>query len=348
MFEIDYYAEDTEDEGIDTNLSENEEEIHSIDDETEHNGFQSQSSRYENVAKQNKERDKKTTASAKLNVDRIRTPTTEETHKRSTSQVAGQKVAFDNLIYAKIQKHSVSDSPTKQDPPKPVVPAKPSTLLGTASASKYKELINDLEEQTVYSQSGRNPSDSKKEERPKSLTASYGVNPEQRDSWKYIVEEIDDQIHKSTSNLNKSKLHLSSDRLSRKHNRSTDSLDRATPRGSLSLPATQLIQTSSETSQRQNQQNLFETSHTKSYSHVKQGGKLELCLSQGTSVDPIETIDRHEEEETIMENKFADNSLDRRTSRYSSQEFVETRRVDETTCEERKMDVKKLNTTSLV
>lgn len=342
MFEIDYYAEDTDGEGSETNLSENEEEIRNIDDQTEEreNGFDAQTSRYENVSKQTNERVKKTT-SGSTNVDRIRTPTNGETQKRGTHQVAGQKVAFDNLIYAESEKSRVSNR------------TKLSSIAGTASASKYKELINDLEEQTVYTQSGK--SNDVKEERPKSLTVTYDVNPEQRESWKYIVEEIDDQIHKSTSNLHKNKLHLSSDRLSRKFDRSTDSLDRPTPRASLTLPATQLIPPPSQLipppSQQKQQHNLFETSHTKSYSHVKQGPvhTSESFFSQGTSVDPIESIEQHEEEEIVTENKYADSGLEnRRTSRYSSQEFVETRRMDETTYEERKRNVKKLNTTSLV
>ncbi|KAI5696238.1 hypothetical protein M8J76_003857 [Diaphorina citri] len=313
QFEINYNAGTDEEEGDgDDSSSENEDENVP---HVEENGFQSSGQRYENVngesSRQSLESTRQSLERKKTNnVDRIRTNIPVQTNGRKTPH----KAAFDNLIYTETEKQ------------RPV--------------SKYKELVNDPDEQTVYSKT------QSEERKSKSLTTS-SVSPEQRESWKYIVEEIDDQIHKSTGSLHKTKLHLSSDRLNRKFNRSTDSLD-SEARASTSREQPQKgqqmyqLQKDYQPYQKDTPRSLFETTHTKSYKHIKHGTG---DFSEGTNVDPDDVEDV---EEIIMENRNVDANFDRRTSRYSSQEFVETRRVDEKTYEERKMNLKTMNTTSLV
>uniref|UniRef100_A0A8D8LRP6 XK-related protein n=1 Tax=Cacopsylla melanoneura TaxID=428564 RepID=A0A8D8LRP6_9HEMI len=328
-YEINYDNPEQKDE-VETNESDTDEDRDS--DNGNDNEFRENKQTYENVAVQNNETNKPTwdKNSTRNNVDRIRmspsdTRNNDQTKDQSKQQrhsAGSYKVAFDNLIFTESEKHR----PT----------------------SRYKELVNDADEQIIYSKSnpylggglGKSKTNNPASERVSGKANSSlspqsngtGVNRDQRESWKFVVDEIDDQIHKSTTNLSKGKLHLSSDRLNKpKLNRSTDSLDNATePRGSASLR------------QQQYPHNLLETSHTKTFKHTSHKN------IDGTSIDMDDVLDGEDEEEIIMENKYVDSNVARRTSRYSSQEFVETRRMDESVYEERKMNVKTMNTTSLV
>ncbi|KAL1454049.1 hypothetical protein WDU94_010342 [Cyamophila willieti] len=307
--------------------------------------------RYENVTDQSKELDKPT--GTRNNVDRIRISPNDtklkeqqsnDPRKQQRLSVGSYKVAFDNLIFTETEKHY------------PI--------------SKYKELINDTDEQIVYSKSNHeglgkvnnslvegnvgkerikskinNSASERGLDKPIKTNSSLsppsnggGVTRDQRESWKFVVEEIDDQIHKSMTNLSKSKLHLSKDRLNRtKLNQSTDSLDE--------MNGTRASSSQRQHIREQHPHNLMETSHTKSYKQTRHCSKS----IDGTNIDIDDILqDSEDEEEIIMENKYVDNNMERRTSRYSSQEFVETRRMDESVYEERKMNVKTMNTTSLV